>query len=133
MASLKGKSMVIDVSTNDADYYTVANLKDASMSISGDNQDITDFGKDYIVRKQALKDVNYSLAGYYDSADTTGQLKIRSALVNDTTLYIKFKVDGTNGWKQIVKVASFEVSDSVDGVAEVSIELEGSDDISVVS
>jgi predicted secreted protein len=132
MPALAGKGILVRVSTDDVSYNTVAGLNDASASIDGDNQDITAFTDTYISRLQGLKDVSYSLSGYFDSADTTGQLAIRSSLVGNTTLYIRFLYNGTNGYKQQVKVSSFEVSASVDGISEVSIELEGTDVITIV-
>lgn len=130
--ALKGKSVVISVSTNDSTYNTVAELNDASMSVDGDNIDITEFGDSYINRIQGLKDVSWSLSGFYAPTDTNGQVVIRTALLNDSTLYVKVLWDGTNGFKQLVKVSSFEVSAAVDGAVEVSIELEGSDVITAV-
>jgi predicted secreted protein len=45
---------------------------------------------------------------------------------------VQFLPDGTTGFKQAVKVSSFEMSASVDGLVEVSIELEGNGAISTV-
>jgi predicted secreted protein len=132
MPALAGKGILVRVSTDDITYNTVAGINDASASIEGDNQDITAFSENYISRLQGLKDTSYSLSGYFDVADTTGQLVIRNALVTNTTLYFRFLYNGTNGYKQQVKVSSFEVSASVDGISELSIELEGTDTITIV-
>ena len=130
---LKGTDLVMSVATTTGGAYnTVLGMKDASMSMKGDNQDISTFGTDYIKRLQGLKDVTYSLSGFVDLTDTTGQTIIRTALTGDTALFFKFLPDGTNGWKQEVKVASFDMSAAVDGVVELSIELEGSDAITVI-
>ena len=133
MAVTAGKNLVIKVCTTlSGTYYTIGSANDASMSLEGDNQDITAFGENYINRIQGLKDVSYSVSGFYDSADTNGQTVIKTALINDSALYVQFLPDGTNGWKQAVKVSSFEISGSVDGVVEFSVEFEGSDDITAV-
>jgi predicted secreted protein len=131
--AIAGKGTVITVATTTGGTYnTVAGLNDGSMSCEGDNQDISTFGTNWIKRIQGLKDASYSLSGFYDPTDTNGQVRIFSAWLNDTALFVKFLADGTNGFKQEVKVSSFEMSSAVDGVVEVSIELEGTDTITAV-
>lgn len=131
-----GKQTVIQVATaSGGPYNTVADLNDASISIEGDNQDISTFGTNWIKRLQGLKDGSYSLSGFYAPTDTNGQVVIRNALINDTALFIRFFVDqaGNEGFQQEVKVASFEVSAAVDGVQELSIDLEGHDAITILT
>lgn len=131
--AMKGKSLKIKVGTaTGGPFSDVQDLNDASMSLEGDNQDISTFSSDYVKRLQGLKDATYSLSGFYKGDDTNGQVAIRSALINDTGLFVQFLPDGTTGFKQEVKVASFEVSAAADGVVEVSIELEGTDAITLV-
>ncbi len=127
-----GKNLRIKVSTNGTTFNLVADLNDATMSLSGDNQDITTFGQDYINRLQGLKDCTYSLGGFYKSDDTNGQVVIKSALLNDTALYVQFLPDGTTGFQQEVKVSSFELSASVDGTNDLSIDLDGTGAITTV-
>lgn len=128
-----GKELRIKVSADNTvgSYSEVDDLNDATMTIDGDNQDISKFGVNWMRRLQGLKDGSFSLSGFYDPADTNGQVVIREALLNDTQLFIQFIVDdtGPTGFQQEVKVSSFEVSASVDGVQEVSIDLEGTDPI----
>lgn len=130
--ALAGKSLRIKVSTNGTTFNLVAELNDATMSLSGDNLDITTFGQDYINRIQGLKDCTYSLSGFYKSDDTNGQVVIRDALINDTALYVQFLPDGTTGFKQEVKVSSFELSGTVDGTNDLSIDLDGTGAITTV-
>lgn len=131
--ALKGKGTVIECSPDNTSWNTVTELNDASMSFDGDNIDITEFGDDFINRIQGLKDNTFSLAGFYAPLDTDGQLAIRDAWLNDTEIYVRFLADGENGFSQEVKVSTFEVSAAVDGAVEVSIELEGTAEITVVS
>lgn len=131
--AMKGRGLVISVSTSETGNFSpVSDLNDASMSMEGDNQDISTFGSDYIKRLQGLKDASYSLSGFYDPTDTNGQVAIRSAFLDDSTLFVRFLPDGSTGFQQEVKVSSFEVSASADGVIEVSIDLEGTGPISLV-
>lgn len=125
--AVAGKTLDIKVATTDSSgqYNSVEGLNDASMSIEGDNQDITTFSDNWINRLQGLKDVTFDLSGFYESGDTTGQIVIRDALLNDTALFVQFIVDSSpTGFQCECKVASFEISAAVDGVQEVSISLE---------
>jgi len=131
MAINKGKSVVTQVSTDDAAYNTVANLNDVSMTVEGKNVDVSVFADNYVDRLQTLKDVKYSLKGFYDTADTTGQVVIRTALLGASDLYVKYLPDGTNGFKQKVVVASMDFGSVVDGVVEVTFSLEGAGDMSI--
>jgi predicted secreted protein len=128
-----GRNTIIQVSTNGTTWNTVAELNEGTATIEGDNQDVTRFGDSFVRRIQGLKDASYELSGFRSPSDTNGQEAILDALLNDTTLHVKFLGDGTNGFQQEVKVASFEESSSVDGVVEVSIELEGTGTITKVS
>jgi predicted secreted protein len=127
--ALKGRSMKIMTGANGTAWAEVLGIKEASMQNGADNLDISTFGNAYIKRLQGLKDCSYSLSGLYEPTDTTGQVAIRNAWANDTALYIGFLPDGSAGFEQIVFVSSFEISGAVDGVVEVSIDLEGSDAI----
>lgn len=131
--AMAGKNTVVKVGTAATGTFNeVAGLNEASMSNQGDNQDISTFGASFIKRLQGLKDASYSLKGFYEPGDTNGQVAIRNAWLNDTPLFVQFLPDGTTGFQQEVKVSKFEVSAAVDGVIEVSIELEGSDSITAV-
>jgi predicted secreted protein len=124
--ALAGKLTVVEASVDDLAWSVVAEINDAGPSLSADNQDTTVFGDNWIDRIQGLKDGSWSLSGFYVSTDTNGQVRILNAFLNDTALYIRvYPGGGTAGFKQQVKVSSFEVSNAVDGVAELSIELEG--------
>lgn len=127
-----GRNTVVQVSTDGTNFNTVAEINDGTATIEGDNQDITVFGSSFVKRIQGLKDASYSLSGFRDAGDTTGQEAILDALLNDTALHVKFLGDGTNGFQQEVKVASFEESSSADGSVEVSIELEGTGTITKI-
>lgn len=130
--ALKGRGLKFKASTNGTTFNDVTELNSASMTHTGNNQDITKFGDAEIRRIQGLKDGTYSASGFYSGTDTQGQKAIRDAWLNDTALHVQFLPDGTTGFKQEVKVASYEVSASVDGSVEVSYELEGAGPITAV-
>jgi len=132
MAKTKGLSTVVQISTDDSAYNTILDINEVSHPLSANNEDVSAFGDTFVERLQTIKDATYSLSGWYNNADTTGQIAIRNALIGDSALYVKVLYDGTNGYKQQVVVSSFEVSSSVDGVVEVSIELEGTGAVTAV-
>lgn len=124
--ALPGKDVVVKVSTSSGGTYTqVDELNDFSMSQSGNNIDISEFGVDWVKRMQALKDVTYSGSGFWDPDDTNGQVAIRSAWLNDTALWITVLPDGSTGFKGECKVGSFDISAGVNDAIAVSFDLEG--------
>jgi len=127
--ALPGSDAVIYASTNGSDWTAIDELNNASMNANGENIDISKFGDDYRGRIQAIKDATYSLSGFWDKDDTNGQVAIRAAWAGNTAIYVKFTVDGTNGWYQQCKVSGFNLSIAVDGAVEVAIDLEGTGDI----
>lgn len=131
--ALKGKGVKINVSSDGATWDQIENLNDGNMTIDGENVDVTAFCQEFINRIQGLKDGTYSLSGFYAPNDTTGQMLIQGALLDDSDLYIQFLPDGTTGFEQEVKVDTFDVSAAVDGAVEVSIDLEGNGAITLSS
>jgi predicted secreted protein len=107
----------------------VAGLKNLSLEIDGQVVDDSEFGVDWNQRLQGLKDWKISASGNFRPTDATGQVAIRSSLINDTDLYCQFLPDnGTTanaGLKGQVLVAKFSIEDAIDGSASVSIELQG--------
>jgi len=131
--ALKGLAASVEVSVDDSTYYTVDELNSLAMNAGGENLDVTEFGDSYRSRIQGLKDIAYSFSGFWDKLDTTGQVAIRTAWLNDSTLYVQILVDASNGWKQLVKVDSIAINTNVDGATEISFEVSGNGDVSVVS
>lgn len=131
--AIKGKSLVVSVATTSGGVYSaVAERNNASMNHTGSNIDISVMGSDFIKRIQGLKDGTYSVSGFYKADDTAGQVAIRSAWLNDTALFVRFLPDGTAGFQQEIKVASYQVNAGVDGAVEFSAELEGTGAITAV-
>jgi predicted secreted protein len=128
-----GKDTRVKVSTTSGgSFAAVAGIKSANMELAGNNIDVSKFGDDFVSRIQGLKDATYSLDGQMDGTDTTGQNIVRSAYLNDTALFVQFLGDGTAGFQHEVKVAKYAESSAVDGVVEVSIDLEGTGAITTV-
>jgi len=122
--SLDGKDVVIKVSTGGT-LTAVDELNSFTMSNSGGPIDVTHFGDDWRQRIYGIGDVTYSVGGFWDPDDTNGQVKIKDSLINNTDLYITVLPDGSTGFKQLVRVNSFDIGASVDGAVTFSAELVG--------
>jgi len=137
MAGTAGKKALLKVSPDDITYTTVAGLDSISMSIDGQSVDDSEFGNDWMQRLQGIKDFKITASGKVRLADTNGQLAVRSALINDTTLYAKYLPDGgvtsNAGLKCLIKVASWKVDPTVQDKQAVSFDLEGAGTPTVVS
>ncbi|MBA3853333.1 MAG: hypothetical protein C0503_02900 [Gemmatimonas sp.] len=119
--------------TSGGTFYNVAGLKSSSIELDGAVLDDSEFGVDWQQKLQGLKNFKISMSGSYRADDTNGQVSIRSAFINDTELWAQVLPDGTNGFKGKVIVTKFGVEPSVDGITSVSIELEGTGAITIVS
>jgi len=129
--ALKGKLMKIKASTDGTTWTDVLGMDNASMGLGGENIDITEFGDEYVRRIQGIKDNTFTISGNYLPADP-GQSMIKDALLNDGELHIQFLPDGTNGFQQEVKVASFNPSVTARGKVEINIQLEGNGPVTAV-
>lgn len=137
MAATAGKKSRIKVATTSGGTYNyVLGSVTGSHEISGGNLDVSEFGVDYIQRIQGLKDGKLSLSGNLRADDTNGQLVIRSALLNDTAIFVRMLPDdGVTvgaGFQQEMKVASWRVDTGVADKVSWSLELEGTGAISIV-
>lgn len=95
-----------------------------SWSGEGDNQDKTAFGDDYIKRIQGLKDFTSSLSKFY--VDST----FVDHLTDGAVVVLEFYVDSSSAYdvRAWAICSSNEISASVDGLVEESIEFEGTGD-----
>ena len=127
-----GRNTIIKVSTDGTAFSAVDGLNKAEMDFDGNNLDVTKFGMDFVARIQGIKDATYSLGGFLENTDTDGQVAIRDAWLNDTDLYVQFLGDGSAGFKQKVKVNKYSESSAPDDLVQVSIDLDGTDDVTAV-
>jgi predicted secreted protein len=128
-----GNAASVNVSTDDVTYYAVDEINNLTMSCSGEIVDITKFTDLYRGKIQTLKDIKYTFSGFWVKTDTTGQIALRTAWLNDSTIYIKILVDASLGWKQLVKVDSITINTTATGAVEISFEASGNGDVTAVS
>jgi len=117
-------SREIYVSGNYLPLSEIGGAKEISIGLSADNQDVTVFGKNFIVREQGLKDISVSISGFY-LTDTN-----MAFLTGDKNVLIEFYIDRTSTWhiRLWSRMSSEEISGAVDGVVEESLDLEGDTD-----
>lgn len=126
--ALPGKNAVVKIGTN-----TIAGLNEASFSASGETIDTTTFNSNgWKEKMQGLKEFSMSLSGFYEPNDTNGQVALRDAWLNGTTVTVDYLVDGTNGFQGSYLVTSFEIGSGVSGEVSVSIELESTGALTIV-
>ncbi len=126
--SLPGKNARVKIGAN-----VVQGLNDAQFSASGETLDVTVFESDGWKEKiQGLKEFGLSTSGFYEPDDTNGQVAIRTAWMNGTTVTTDYLVDGTVGFRGDYLVSSFEVGSSASGEVTVSIELESTGALTLV-
>lgn len=133
MSGIAGRSTLVKVATTLAGTYnTVAGLKSANHSIDAASIDDNEFGVVWVQKIQGLKDGKLELSGQLRPSDTTGQIVIRTSMLNDTDLFVKVLFDGTNGWVQQMRCSKFAADAALDGIVGLSISLEGTGAITAV-
>jgi hypothetical protein len=127
---LPGSGVVFEVSLDDVTYFEPDGLKEASFSPSRDLGDVTYFKTaDVAKRKFALlRDGTISASGHF-VGEPNGQGTIRAKFDDGADIYVRIKLDpgaavGSQGYKTVCKVASWEASPSVEDVIPISFSFE---------
>ena len=109
--------------------YTEVEATSVSLNLGSDVLDVTTFAsaEGWRSRVLGINDWGISLEALYTTGSTTGIAKIRSALINRGTLYVRYLPDGTNanGFQGQVRVESFNSSGDVSSLETLSISLQG--------
>lgn len=124
MAATAGKKALLKASLTNGSFIRVANLKSASFEIDGTMLDIGQLGDDWAKKIQSMKDGKGSASGQYDTSDTTGQVVLRSSLINDTQVFLQFLPDGVTGFQFEAKISKMAVTASTTTTADVSFDYE---------
>lgn len=138
MAATAGISTVVQVChTAGGTYVDVEDINSVSMSHSGNSIDVGVFNSgDFVKRILGIRDVSYSMSGFWNPTAGEGQALIRASWLGTgtgtlgTDLFVSFQptpslAAGSKGFKQKVVVGSFDISSTADGVVEFSCDLEG--------
>lgn len=134
MAATAGKKALLKVATTaiSGPYTKAANIDSMSFEIDGQTVDVSQLGDDYMSKVQAMKDGKGSGSGNYDMSDTTGQVAMRSSLVNDTAIYLQCLPDGTTGFQFQAKITKMGLNATTSGKASVSFDYEQTGGVTVL-
>jgi hypothetical protein len=116
-----------------AEWYSVMSLKEADGTVDGKNVDVTTLGVNAVARLHVQVDSKYTLTGFYDETDTTGQDVLWTWLLglasNPTTAPLMLKYEPTGsasvGWKQCVLPSEIATKVITGDVDQITIQLEG--------
>lgn len=97
MATTLGGSAVVQVSTNDSSYSTVA-CNSVSLNVPREYADVSKMGDTGKRQMSGLRDFSGSISGPLDWNDA-GQGAIKTAVDAGNLLWVKVLSDGTNGYK----------------------------------
>lgn len=121
--STTGYAGIISTSPDDATYTAMTGGKSIDSPMTADSLDTSYIGgSQWKTTQQGLKSTSWSIEA--DLIVETAQTTLRTAFNSGATVYVKYLTDGLVGWKQAVKVMSFEPSASVDGLVSVTYNLE---------
>lgn len=117
-----GITTTVEVSTDDSTYYDV----DGTDTVSEDRTRMklmsTDFAQSGVAENSfaGLSSGNFQASGAWEGSDTNGQVAVRTAQSDGSTLYVRVLYDGTIGSKAACKVFSCQKNSTVDGRVEFS-------------
>jgi len=125
--ALEGRLSVVAVSDAGTTFATIDDLNSCQMTLGGTTHDVTKFGDSFVRRLSGLSDSSYSLSGFFDQADTSGQTIITTAKIARTLIWIMLKPNGTAGWKQQVAVDTLNINSTATGVQEFTCSLQAAE------
>jgi predicted secreted protein len=118
-------SSVEVASTFGGTYNEIDGIKDYSFDASNDELDTTDF-KDTsaaYTKILGLAGTTISLSGDLEAGDTNGQVVLKTAYLNKTSVGLGILFDGTDGLKVECFVTKYSVSAGVADLVQVSFDL----------
>ena len=129
MSALAGKGSSLKIGAN-----TVVGINDVSLTINGDEIDVTTFSsngwKEFI---QGLKSGKVTAKGLYEPTDTNGQVALRTAWLNGTTVAnVQVMVDATHGFSASVLTTGMDIGTTPEGEVAVTFNLTVTGAVSVV-
>lgn len=124
MAVTHGNQFMLEVNTGTdgaPNWVVVANMNSFSRGSQRNHQLFPVFQRTLPHSVTGPREQTYSIGGYYDPSDV-GQLELIQADSENTVRDIRITHDGTNGFKQKVKVTSMTYDADPEGLQEISFE-----------
>jgi len=131
--ALNGCAVTIKLGTND-----IAGINNITWDAVADMLDVTDFdsscNREFL---NGLRGTTMTISGDYEPGDTNGQVVLQNAFLNGTLLTTTAKpvytVDGTNGFTGDAYVSAFSINPTVEGKVVISVTLQITGTVSIVS
>jgi hypothetical protein len=112
----------IEVSADDSTYNSVGGINTVGFNMGRAQLEVTEFGDDFIDRISGLFDTPVTLGGHRIHADA-GQAALVAAFLAGSDIWVRWKPDGTNGFKVKCGVADMPLGNGVGDAAQVSFTL----------
>jgi len=125
MSGTAGIAGDVQVSVDDTTYHDVSGLMDVDINMMRELVETTSFNDTARDRTATIRDSNATLGVHYSTTDPNATGAINTALDNGTVIYVRWRIDGTNGFKLQCKVASLNLSSAPDAVVDGSYDLQG--------
>lgn len=124
----------IEFSTNDSDYYEIDGAKSVRFKRGVDIFDVTDL-KDTSaahIRATGLFDSDFSISGEFEQADTNGQVSMLTVFAAGSTGYLRYKPNGSAGWKVAILIQDVEISSEATSLVAATFTCVGNGAVSAV-
>lgn len=122
----------VSVKTTASTTYNILPGTSASLSMSGDVLDDTDFrSTGWRSRARGLKDWSVSATSNYEPANA-GFAAVRTAWLNDNRVDVQYLPNGTNGYQGTAHIENFSHSGDVGGLEQVDISLQADGPLTTV-
>ena len=132
--ALAAHAAAIRIATTDVTGNEIDGINNVDWGPSAELLETTDFKDTTAARTriQGLKDLSLTLSGDHEAGDTNGQVVLRDAYTNGTTVFVRWLPNGTVGFKCEMHVQEFKISGAFDGKVEFSATLVGAGAIGTV-
>lgn len=116
----------VHVSTDQVSYDKIGELRNVRLEVAGEVVDATSFDTaGWRDRIKTLKDWRWSAGGFYLEGDA-GQDAVWTALIGDTTLYLRLRPKGSAGgnleFEGLSHMTAFNIEGAVDDLFAIDLE-----------
>lgn len=131
--AIAGKKSVVKIGNDN-----ILGINDATFTLNGEIVDVSVFCQGgWRSRLQNLKDATISISGFYEPDDTTGQVVLRTAILNQDKVedftVLSDKEVATSGFTCDVFIETFEIAPAIEGAVAVTISVQSDGEVVVSS
>jgi predicted secreted protein len=122
--ALPGYNALISCATGASETYTpLDGISQFSVSDQTDQIDITDFTDSNLRRRlSTMRDITISMSGQLESTSSAWQ-RVKACYDAQSVVYIRIQTTATRGYTYAMLAESFEISATVDGSVDLSVNL----------